>query len=152
MKKSNKKYLRDKTIKDLAEQFTNELDQQLSIAVMPNGSAVYKDYVIKQNSNGNWGLYDANSKDLVNQYYLKTCALLAAKAYSSVNMEKYIEVKRLDNQYWASYCDYQVYKKNIKTAKEFERYLILLNKLEDSKRRSEHFKEEISRMFKWSFV
>ena len=77
---------------------------------------------------------------------------MAAKAYNNTQLEKYFEIKRLDNRYWASYCDTLVYKKNIKTAKDFERYLILLNKLEHSNALSMHFKEEISRMFRWSFV
>jgi hypothetical protein len=77
---------------------------------------------------------------------------MAAKAYSSVNLDKFYEIKRADNLYWANYCDLQVYRKNIKTAKEFERYLILLNKLEHTEFLTEHYKEKISMMFKWSFV
>jgi phage tail tape-measure protein len=77
---------------------------------------------------------------------------MAAKAYTKTQLEKYFEIKRLDNRYWASHCDILVYKKNIKTAKDFERYLILLNKLEHSDALATHFKEEISRMFRWSFV
>ena len=77
---------------------------------------------------------------------------MAAKAYDAVQIEKYFEIKRLDNRYWANYCDTLIYKRNIKTAKEFERYLILLNKLEQSNALAEHYKDEISRMFKWSFV
>ena len=77
---------------------------------------------------------------------------MAAKAYYKTDMFKFSEIKQLDNRYWASYCDNLVYKKNIKTAKDFERYLVLLNKLEDSEQKAQHYKEEISSMFKWSFV
>ena len=77
---------------------------------------------------------------------------MATKAYQGTNLNRYFEIKRLDNKYWSSYSDNQVYKRNIKTAKDFDRYLILLNRLEHSKTQAEHFKEEISRMFKWSFV
>jgi hypothetical protein len=45
-----------------------------------------------------------------------------------------------------------IFQHNIKTAKDFERFLILLNRLEESQLREQQFKEEISRMFKWSFV
>lgn len=152
MKKYNKKYKQQKAVKELAEQFTIELDNQLPVTVLPDGSVVYKTYLVKQLANGNWGIYQVVNKTLVEQYFLKSCALMAAKAYDKTDMFKFFEIKELDNRYWASYCDNLVYKKNIKSAKEFERYLVLLNKLEDSEQKSLHYKEEISRMFKWSFV
>lgn len=152
MKKSNKKFNKQKTIKVLAEQFSHELDTKLPVSVLPNGDIVYKNYVIRLTPTGNWGLYDIKYRDLHDQFFLKTCALMAAKAYNSASLEKYFEIKQLDNRYWASYCDNIVYKKNIKGAVEFERYLILLNKLEDSEDKVKRYKEEISRMFKWSFV
>jgi hypothetical protein len=89
---------------------------------------------------------------VIDQFFLKTSALMAANAYSKTNLDKFFEIKRLDNQYWANYCDTQIYRHNIKKAKEYDRYLILLNKLEQTEFKTEHYKEEISRMFKWSFV
>ena len=77
---------------------------------------------------------------------------MAAKAYSSVHMNRFFEIKELDNKYWANYCDSIVYKKNIKSAKELDRYIVLLNRLEESNRKATFYREEISRMFKWSFV
>jgi hypothetical protein len=150
MKNSNKR--KQKAIKDLAEQFSHELDAQLPVAVLPNGDLAYKNYIVRQNKLGNWNIHSIKSKDIVDQFYLKTCALMAAKAYNNVKLDTYSQIKELDNKYWASHSDSQVYKKNIKTAKEFGRFLILLNKLEDSEQKAEHYKEEISRMFKWSFV
>ena len=98
-------------------------------------------------------MYNYGSKTVIEEYYLKTCALMAAKAYNnSLHLTKFFEIKQLDNHYWANHSDLQVYKKNIKTVKEFDRYIILLNKLEDTEYKTEHFKEKISRMFKWSFV
>jgi hypothetical protein len=151
MKKLNK-FKKQKTIKELAGFFDKELTANLPVTVLPNGAVGYKDYLIKQTKDGNWGIYNVLSKDLLDQFFLKSCALMAAKAYSNVQLEKYQTIKQLDNRYWANHCDMLVYKKNIKTAKEFERYLILLNKLENSEAQTEHYKEEISRMFKWSFV
>jgi hypothetical protein len=150
MKKT--KRIKPNIVKELAEQFSHELDVKWPVHVMPNGNIVYKDYVIKELKNGNWAVYNRSSKDLIDQFFLKSCALMAAKAYNNTKLEKYFEIKRLDNSYWANYCDHLVFKKNIKTAKDFERYLILLNKLEDSDAKVKYYKEEISRMFKWSFV
>ena len=150
MKKQTKS--KSKVVKELAGHFEEDLKSSLPIAIQPDGSIVYKDYVVKLKKNQNWGLYDRRNNSLVEEYYLKTCALMAAKAYNRTQLEKFFEIKRLDNRYWANYCDSMIYRKNIKTAKEFERYCILLNKLEASEEQTKHFKEEISRMFKWSFV
>jgi hypothetical protein len=149
MKKPNRK---PKIVKELATQFEAELNKSMPVTIRSDGSLVYKDYYIKTKKNSNWGLYSIKTKDLIDEYFLKTCALMAAKAYNSTNMEKFQEIKRLDNQYWANHCDMLVFRNNIKRAKDFERYLILLNRLEHSETQTEHFKEEISRMFKWTFV
>lgn len=150
MKKQNKP--KQSVIKELASQFEAELNKSLPITVRKDGSLLYKSFVIKQNNNNNWAIYHAGSNDSIDEFYLKTCALMGAKAYQSTNLNRYFEIKRLDNKYWSSYSDNQVYKRNIKTAKDSERFMILLNKLEDSEAHANHFKEEISRMFKWSFV
>jgi hypothetical protein len=153
MKKFNKKSNKKQVVKELAEHFQNEFDRKLPITMLPNGGGmIYKDFLVKQSSNGNWGMYNYKNQTLIEQYFLKTCALMAAKAYSTTSLDKFFEIKRLDNNYWSNYCDNQVYRNNIKTAKEFDRYVILLNKLEDSEYKTQHYKEEISRMFKWSFV
>lgn len=151
MKKQNKKLPKIK-IKELAEQFQQDFDSKLPITVLPNGDIVYKNYVVRQTSIGNWGLYDKGYSELRDQFFLKSCALMAAKAYNNTQLDKYFEIKRLDNRYWANHSDLMIYKKNIKTAKEFERYVVLLNKLEDTEDKVKHYQEQISRMFKWSFV
>lgn len=151
MKRTNKKP-KKQVIKELAEQLTSEFDKQLAITVLPNGDTVYKNFIVKQTKLGNWGVFTISHKELLEEYFLKSCALLAAKAYTNTQIERFYEVKRLDNQYWANYTDSLIYKKNIKSAKEFDRYLVLLNKLEHSEARAEYCKQEISKMFKWAFV
>ena len=149
MKKNKPK---DRVVKELASQFEVELNKALPISVQANGSIVYKDHYIKSKPNGNWGLYSLHSRDLIDEFHLKTCALMAAKYYMSVNLEKFNEVKRLDVRYWSSHSDTLVYKKNMKTAKDLDRYIILLYRLELSEVLKEQYQAEISRMFKWSFV
>lgn len=140
------------SLEDLALELSHTLDKQLEVTVFSKGVIGYKGYIIKKNKVGKWVLYDAASKDLVDDFFLKSCALLAAKAHSKINLNKYNHIKMLDNQYWANHMNCKVYSNNIKIAKDFERYLILLNKLEESTFRSFMYKEEISRMFKWTFV
>jgi hypothetical protein len=147
-----KKHNKTKIVKELAGQFEAELQKTLPISIQPDGSIVYKQFLIKKNQVGNWILYNKNNKHALEEYYLKTCALMAARAYSRTDLNKFFEIKRLDDQYWANYSDNQVYAKNIKKAKDFSKYVILLNRMEYSQERAEHFKEQISRMFKWSFA
>jgi ribosome-interacting GTPase 1 len=147
-----KKHNKTKIVKELAGQFEAELQKTLPISIQPDGSIVYKQFLIKKNQVGNWILYNKNNKYALEEYYLKTCALMAARAYSRTDLNKFFEIKRLDDQYWANYSDNQVYTKNIKKTKDFSKYVILLNRMEYSQERAEHFKEQISRMFKWSFA
>lgn len=151
MKKPNKK-LKPKAIKELAAHFSSEFDSKLPLQFLPSGDIVYKQYVIRKLSNDNWGLFDIVFNELKDQFFLKTCAIMAAKAYNSIQLDKYTEIKRLDNKYWASQSDCEVFSRNIKKVAEYERYLILLARLEDSKEKVKFYQEEISRMFKWSFV
>ena len=154
MKNTNKtkKQPKTKLIKELAGQFEEDLKHTIPLAVQPNGSVVYKNFVIKKNNRENWNLHYLNSSTIVEEYHLRSCALLAAKAYEKTDLNKFFEIKQLDSKYWASYADSQVYEKNIKTAKDFSRYIVLLNKLEDSRNRAEQLQQRISTMFKWSFV
>jgi hypothetical protein len=151
MKKTNKKP-KAKVVKELASHFETELNQKLPVSIRPDGSVVYKDYYIKTKKNGNWALYDVRTRDQIDEFFLKTCALMGAKAYYQTNIEKFLEIKRLDSSYWANQCDNLVFRNNIKKVKDFERYLILLNRLEETELQMTHFKDEISRMFQWSFV
>ena len=152
MKKTKKSKTPPKVIKELAAHFEEDLKKSLPIVVHPNGAITYENYGIIKLPSDNWGLFDLHSKDLINQFYLKTCAIMAAKAYNSTKLEKFFEIKRLDNRYWAFYCDHQIYKENITKTKEFSRYMILLNKLEYSQEKADYYKSEISRMFKFTFA
>jgi hypothetical protein len=149
--KKNKKP-KKQVVSELADHFSKEFEKQLPVTPLPNGGVVYKNYIIKRNSTDNWEIYYATNKSSVEQFFLKSCALMAAKAYDRADMTKFFEIKDIDNKYWANHCDNIVYKNNIKTAKEFERYVILLNKLEDSEAREDYYKSKISQMFKWSFA
>lgn len=150
MKNSNKP--KKRVIRELAEQFNQELSKQLPVSVMPNGDIVYESYLVRQLPSGNWGVYNYKNKEFVDQFFLKSCALMAAKAYNHVQIRRFKEIKTLDSRYWANFCDSLIYKHNIKKTTSTDRYLILLDKLENSETKTQQYKAEISRMFKGSFV
>jgi hypothetical protein len=150
MKKTHKPKL--KFIKELVEHFDVDLNNSLPISIQPNGDIVYKDYVIKLNKFKNWALH-YRSGPIVEQFYLKTCALMAAKAYHRLDLNKFNSIKQLDSHYWSNYCDTLVFKNNIaKKTIAYDRYLILLNKLEYSQEKSDFYKNQISQSFKWTFA
>ena len=141
-----------KIIKELARYFDQELKATLPISILPDGSLSYKSYIVKQLKSGSWGLYTLRNKELVHHFFLKSCALMAAKAYNSLNMHEFDKIKELDSRYWANHTDSLIYKHNMKTAKDIDRYIILLNKLDNSESREIFCKKEILKMFKWSFA
>lgn len=151
MKKSTRKTPTIR-LKELARELNSEFGKLMQLTVLDNGNIVYKDYIVKQTKQGNWAIFNYKSKNYIAQFYMKTCAILAAKAYDAINLEKFHEIKRLDTLYWSNYTDSIVFQHNIKTAKDYDRFLILLNRLEESNLKRAYYQEEISRMFKWSFV
>jgi hypothetical protein len=152
MKKSNKPNPKPKFIKELAGQFEVDLANTLPISIQPNGDIVYKDYVIKLNNFSNWALH-YKSGPFIEQFYLKTCALMAARSYHRLDLNKFNSIRQLDRHYWTHYCDTLVFKNNIaKKTIAYDRYLILLNKLEYSQEKSDFYKNQISQSFKWTFA
>lgn len=147
------KIQKQQEIKVLAETLNIEFKNIVTLIPLPNGSVAYKDYVIKESPLGLWGIYHkAAGQECHGEFNLKTCALIAAKAYDQVHLEKFNMIKMLDSRYWSNHYSIIVYQHNIKSAKDYERYLILLNKLEESTWKASYFKEEISKLFRWSFV
>ena len=151
-KQNNKRKPQAKVIKELASQFEQELNKTLPISIQPNGSIVYKNYLIKTNKQGNWAIHKPGVIEPLGTFYLKTSALMAARAYDKNDLNKMFEIERMDTDYRNNHTDSLVYANSIKKAKDFSRFMVLLNRLEYSRERTAHFQDKISRMFKWSFV
>ena len=152
-KPKKKQPLASAKVRELAETFDTTLDKKLPITMLKGGAIGYKDYIIKQTPSNRWAVYNMNNlREPVGEYNLKTCALMAAKSYNATQIAKFFEIKDLDTHYQASFMEHQVYQKNIKTAKEFDRYIILLNKLEESVIKTELYKKKITAMFHNAFV
>lgn len=139
-------------IKELAKQLDVDFGNSMQLTKIDENTIAYKDYVVKKTKQGNWGIFHYPNKNLIETFYLKTCAVMAAKEHSRVNLQKFQEIKRLDNLYWSNYSNTVIFQTKLKTAKDLDRYFILLNRLEESKIRKTHYQAEISRMFTWSFV
>jgi hypothetical protein len=143
---------KSKIIKEFASYFDQELQTTLPIAVLPDGSLVYKDFLVKQLDNKYWGVYNITSKDLINEYFLKSCALMAAKEYFHRHYEKYQNVKMLDNKYASVSTDALVFKNNISLVVDDDKYQVMLTRLEESKALSQYYHQMIFRLFRQSFI
>jgi hypothetical protein len=141
-----------KMIKEIASYFDQELQATLPISVLPDGSLVYKDFLVKQLDNSYWGVYNIISKDLINEYFLKSCALVAAKAYNNRQYARYHNVKLLDSKYASVSTDYIIFKNNIDLITDDEKYAIMLTRLEESNSLTHHYQELILRLFRQSFI
>ena len=150
--KTKTKHVSKVNIAKLADVLDIEFKKILPLIPLPDGSVVYRNFVVKQDSHGNWCILSKGTATIHGQFNLRTCALVGAKCLSQMQLQRYNEIKDLDNRYWSSTYRTSVYEHNIKSAKDYDRYLILLNKLEDSTWKARHYKEEISKLFRWSFV
>lgn len=141
---------KEKLIKQLAEEFTGKLTE-LPVNVLPNNDIVYEDYLIK-NHNGHWELYSITNKDKIATFFLRSCALIAAKCYKSYLFNEYREIKQLDRDYKRNYLNSVIYRHSLKASDDFDTKVIILNQLECSESDAEYYKKKISRLFKTSFV
>jgi hypothetical protein len=141
---------KSKLIKYLANEFNNEFIQ-IPVTVLPNDDIIYNHYLIKKEG-FNWCLYNLNNKDLMAQFFLKSCALVAAKYHDTLQLNKYFEINQLDKAYWRTYSNSMIYKHNIKNTKDDDKKMMLLNRLECSEIEVTRFKNQISRLFRCSFV
>jgi hypothetical protein len=147
-----KKYPSKTVIKEIADYFDQELQVALPLSVMPDGSLVYKDFLVKQLDNLNWGMYNLATKDLINEYYLKSSALIASKAYNHRQYAKYYEINDLDRKYAVLSNDNLIFKHNLDTEKEHEKHEVLLTKFEENSLQYKHYKELILRLFRQTFI
>lgn len=150
-KKKSKKINKPK-IQEIAGELDAEFKKHMKLSVLPNGAVGYKDYVVKQNKQQNWCICHVANLNVIDEFKLKSCALMAAKAYDTTSLNRYFEIKELDNQYWASHSNTINCKRFIKQSIPLDRYIIILNKLEESERREALYKDKITSMFHASFA
>lgn len=146
------KTLKSKVVKEFVDYFDQELQTTLPISVLPDGSLLYKTFLIKQLDNTYWGVFNTTSKDLINEYYLKSCALIAAKEYNFRHYEKYQSIKLLDSKYASANNDATVFKHNIELTTDNEKYHIMLTRLEESTAISQYYQQMILKLFRQSFI
>lgn len=151
-KRKKPEAVKQEQIAKLAETLDINFKKIMPLIPLPDGSIAYKDYVVKENKSGRYVLYKKSSQDVQGEFNLKSSALVGAKALSKLNLHEYNEIRYLDNQYWSNFFTAQVCKHNMPKTKDYQRYLILMDKLEHSEWTAQNCKEQISKKFRWSFA
>jgi len=140
--------------KQQAKQLENFLEEEfkkkIPFAVLPDNSIVYKRYKIKQNKQGFWNLNFVGG-DIIDQFRIKTTAILAAKFYDQTNFNRYNQIRSLDTHYWNNSNDASFFKYRYEHAKDLEKRDIYMWRWEQADHRAKRYKEEISIMFKGNF-
>lgn len=100
-------------IKRQAEKLERYLDEEfkhnLPVVQLSDKSLIYKNFKIKQDKTGYWILSRVKG-NIIDKFYLKVCALLAAQFYSTNHLNRYNEVKNLDSVYQKNSVDSDIFK------------------------------------------
>ncbi len=134
----------------LESYLTEEFQKELPIALMPDGSIVYKNYKIKQTKQKTWKLYRIGG-NMIDSFNLKACALMGAKLYSINRLSSYNEVKNLDQSYQKNATDAAIFKYRYDTVTDPVRKDTVLWRWELSNARANSYKQQISHKFKSMF-
>lgn len=127
-----------------------EFEQKLPLALLPNGSIAYGQFIIKQNKKKEWLLSRANGL-LLDTFNVKSCAIMAAKIYGSNNFNKYSELKVLDQLFFKNHTDSEFFKERYTTTKDTDRRDLYLARFIQSKQYADYAKQQIASRFKLMF-
>ena len=147
-----KEQIKKTTIKELANHFDEELQTSLPITKLPDGSYSYKEFIVKKMPNQNWALYDIFLRKVLDEYFLISCALIAAHEYSTHRFNRYRDIKHIDTRYQAAYTDLMIFRHNIDLVTDPDQKEIFLTRLNESRMLSLCYKKTISRLFRNAFV
>lgn len=144
--------MKKSAIKELAKYFDLELQRYLPILILPDNELSYKKYIIKQLPNENWAVINSLNLDIIEEYFLKSCALMGVRYYDLCNLQKCSIIKDLDRLYWNKHTDTIIFNHLLFATKDKIKRDILANKLENSELAASHYQHRISNMLRWTFA
>jgi hypothetical protein len=127
-----------------------EFKSKLPIALLPDGSLAYNNFIVKRNKAQQWQLSrpKGSALDLFN---VKSCAIIAAKLYGRNAFSKYAELKILDELYHKNHTDALAFKERYQTTKDLDKRDVYVARYIQSKQNAEYAKAQISSKFKMLF-
>ena len=150
--KNIRSYGKRQAIKELAHVFDKELETNLPVAVMPDCSLVVGHFQVKKLAPNKWAIICISSKDAVDEFFLKSCALIAAKARAKNNFTVLLEIKQLDRLYFSHKNNVSVFEHSIEQRENADRVEILTTRLEHELHLLSVCRDKIESMFRSHFA
>lgn len=139
-----------KQAKQLEQFLDDEFKQKVPLALLPNGSIAYGNFLVKQNKKKEWQLSRAGGLPF-DSFNIKSSAIMAAKFYSSNNFSRYSELKLLDQLYFKNHTDAELFKQRYTTTKDLDKRDLYLARFIQSEQHATYAKEQIASRFKMLF-
>jgi len=128
----------------------DEFNRKIPIVVLPNKDLLYRRFKIRKNNDGTWEFRHITG-DLIDKFYLKATALLAAKFYDINRFDRFNEIKNLDTGYWNNSLDSLRYNNRIEQTKQIDKKVLYLSRYTLTAARAEKYKTLISSIFRHNF-
>ena len=140
-----------KISKEQYRMMEQELLNELPIKV--NGNVItYNNYIIKQDKQGYWDLYaNFNGLDLVNKFYLRISAVMAAKQYEKSKMQEFNSILSMDSHYSKLHNDILHFRHQMKKTSDVVKKDNYLFRLQECYLKLTNIKQEIEKMYRASF-
>jgi len=128
----------------------DEFKKKSPLVVLKDKSLVYKQFKIKNDKNKGYTLCYMNN-DVIDTFWLKATAAIAAKNYYNSRFDLYNYIKNLDTEYWTNSIDSLVFEQRYKKSSDLIKKDIYLARYTLTKSRAHRYKEEIASIFTNSF-
>ena len=140
-----------KISKEQYRMMEQELLNELPIKI--NGNVIaYNNYIIKQDKQGYWDLYaNFNGLDLVNKFYLRISAVMAAKQYEKCKMQEFNSISSMDSHYSQLHNDILHFRHQMKKTSDVVKKDNYLFRLQECYLKLTNIKQEIEKMYRASF-
>lgn len=127
-----------------------EFNKKIPIIILPNKDLLYKRFRIRKAKDNIWEIMHL-SGDLIDKFYLKATAVLAAKFYDVSRFDKYNEIKNLDIGYWSNSLDSVIFLSRLKQTNNIDKKLLYMSRHTLTAARAARSKQLISSMFRNNF-
>lgn len=135
------------------ERLLGDVKNIMPTVVLSDGSVGYFNYIVRKNKLGQWDLiqHGKRYRNSIACFYLKTSALIAAKQHKNNRIMEFSRTKDMDQRYWNNYTDSIHFKQRFAGAKDELKRDVFLWRYEQSRDRSQWYRNEITQVFNHSF-
>lgn len=132
-----------------------KIEQELlkELPIKRHGDSIeYNNYVIRQTKDGLWALYaNFNGLDLVDKFFLRISAVMAARKYEKCLMSEFNSIKSVDQHYNQLRNDIEIFEYLIKKSTDSARKDTYYFRLQECKLRIQGVRAEVESMYRCTF-